>query len=345
MLCSQVYCGRWALSVAVRERECGGLPPANGPGRWPHVAERRARDAGPSARPSFTKARDSIHLQARGLALAGLTSLLTVVGCVFGSGTGAVASVPPSPLPALRLSGSGSALPAVQKLAEAYAREHPEARFHVEGGTNTGGAIRGVLDGTLDIAIGNRLLSAAEAGEPVTYRAFARDAVVFAVHMPNPVSALSSTQVREIYGGALSDWGQLGASPAAIIVLDRDEDESMRRLVLLPLMADRPVEARTTTLSSASDMAFALDRTPNAIGYSSLGLLRILEPRFISVVALDGTVPDRERVVTGLYPWYLTLALIHRDDAPERVLRFVDFALDAEGAQVLAVYGYAPPQR
>ncbi len=44
-------------------------------------------------------------------------------------------------------------MPALQKLAEVYAQKHPEVQFDFQGGTNSGGAIRGVIEGTLELAV------------------------------------------------------------------------------------------------------------------------------------------------------------------------------------------------
>ncbi|MDP9457765.1 MAG: substrate-binding domain-containing protein [Actinomycetota bacterium] len=80
----------------------------------------------------------------------------------------------------VRVSGSGTALPLAEKLAEAYGRDHPEVKLRFDAGTNSGGAIEGVLEGTLELAVANRPLSEDEAGEPLDYLPFARDAVAFA---------------------------------------------------------------------------------------------------------------------------------------------------------------------
>ena len=48
-----------------------------------------------------------------------------------------------TPEPAARVSGSGAVLPLVQRLAEAYREQRPDAQFRFDSGTNSGGAILG----------------------------------------------------------------------------------------------------------------------------------------------------------------------------------------------------------
>ncbi len=234
-------------------------------------------------------------------------------------------------------------MPLAEKLAEAYGREHPEIEFRFDAGTNSGGAIEGVLEGTLDLAVANRPLSEDEAAEPLDYRPFAKDAVAFATRHEGEVEGISTEQARDVYGGELTDWEQLGGSPAPIVVLDRDEDESARKLVLLPLVDGRPVEARTVVLNKASEMIEALGNTPDSLGYASLGLLKERDIPGVRILALDGVVPSPEAVLRDEYPWYLTFGLAHADAAPEGVRDFVEFASGPEGQELVETNGYAKP--
>lgn len=273
------------------------------------------------------------------------TSMLTLAltHCAPGPRRSEAPLATPTPEPALRISGSGSALPLVEKLAEAFGREHASSRFQFDFGTNTGGAIRGLLQRTIDLAIANRPLAEAEAeaGEPLEYHPFARDALGFMLSLPSPVQALSTEQLRDVYGGSLTDWDQIGGPAGPIIVLDRDEDESARRLVLIPFMGSRPVQARTVILSKAPDMVRALDSTPGALGYSPLGLVRTMDAQHVRVLALDGIMPGRASVVQGTYAWHLTLSCIHLRDASLAARRFADFLRTPAARRVMEAYDVA----
>jgi phosphate transport system substrate-binding protein len=264
----------------------------------------------------------------------------------------AVAACRPAPQPqaapdqsveaALRISGSGAALPLVDKLAQEYSRQHPSARFAIDAGTNSGGGIQGVVQGTLDLAVANRPLTDAEGQQTLEVRPFARDAVVFAAHPDHPVPGLSTADVRQVYGGSITDWAQIGGSPAPVLVLDRDPDEPQRSLFLLKLLNGQAPEARTTVLTSARDMLQTLEATSDSLGYSTLALLRIRQPKDVRVLALDGVTPGRQSLTAGTYPWYLTYTLINRPDAPRAVSRFLEFVRGPEGQRVLEQYDAAP---
>jgi len=82
-------------------------------------------------------------------------------------------------------------------------------------------------------------------------------------------------------------------------------------------------------------MLEALERTPNSLGYFSISLLQIMQAQQVQVLSLDGVKPSTEAVAQGKYPWYLTLGLIHRRDAPPAIQSFVDFVFGSKGRQVL----------
>ncbi len=272
---------------------------------------------------------------------AAVVLLWAVTAAACGSGEDTNAPAAASPEPAVRVSGSGTALPLVQKLGEAYLAENPSAQLQFDAGTNSSAAIRGVLQHTLELAVANRQLSEAEAAEPLEEHPFARDATAFAVHLPSLVSGLTTAQVRDIYAGRLTDWSQLGGPAGAIVVLDRDKDESMRKLVLVPVLGADEVTPQAVVLTRAGDMVTALQSTPGSVGYTSAGLVHVLGAPAVRALPLDGVKPDAESVAQGTYPWYLTFRLIEREDAPPEVRRFVEFVLGPKGKQVLEQYGYA----
>lgn len=264
---------------------------------------------------------------------------LAVVGCAT-AGEQEEKDASPSEEVSLRVSGSGTALPLVEKLAEAYSQEHPEIGFQFDPGTNSSGAIEGLLAGNLDLAVANRPLEEDEAEEPLVYSTFAQDAVVFVAYRNEKVEGLSTQQIQDVYSGKVTDWSELGGSAGEIVVLDRDADESARKLVLVPFMDDRPVEARTVVLDRAGEMVEAIKTTPNSIGYSSLGLILKEQDPNLQILALDGVVPTPEAVEDGEYPWYLTFGLIHNDNILEEVREFVAFASGPEGRRIAEENGY-----
>lgn len=285
------------------------------------------------------KVRD-LALQILRRALVCLLFASPLASCTF-SFPQASPSPTPTPVSVIRVSGSGTALPLVQTLAEAYTKKHPDAQFQFLTGTNSGGAITGVITGTLEIAAVNRPLSADEAKEAIAYQPIARDPVVFATHQPNPVQGLTTTQIRDIFAGKITNWGEVGGKPAPIILLDRDKDESARKLGLIPLLNHQEVTARVIVLTSSGDMVKNLDNTQDSLGYCSLGVLQISKPANVKVLAIDGVTPGPASIKNGTYPLSLTLGLVYRRNSPVKVRQFADFVKGHDGRKVLEEHNYA----
>lgn len=251
-----------------------------------------------------------------------------------------------APLPetvVVRVSGSGSASPIVEELAAEFSALHPEVSFEFGSGTNTGGGVQGVADGTLDLGVANRPLKPEEEALGVGYNVFASDAIVFAVRLPNSVTSLTTEQVQSLYSGEATDWSQLGGDSAAVVLLGRDPDESAVKLMFEPVMGDHPVADSLTVLERSSEMLSALDSTPGAIGFTSLGLLRMSDYDSIEAVTLDGVPPTPGSILDGSYRWVTTFALISPPEgASGASAEFLRFVASAEASVILERYGYAP---
>jgi len=265
--------------------------------------------------------------------------LVTLAGC-----SGGTSEADPEQTQQVRVSGSATAVPLVAKLAEEYSRTHPQVRFTFDAGSNSGGAIDAVQAGSLDLAVVNRELEPQEEAGGVAYRSIARDAVAFAVDEDSQLSAVNTRQVRDVYGGRIRDFAGLGSPPRPIVVLDRDADDSARKLVLLPVMGTEPVAAEAAVLAKASEMTNALSGTRGAFGYTAVGYLKISGSTGIRLLALDSVEPTADNVVRGDYPWSLTFGLVTGKQASPELADFVTFSAGPEASDVLTRYGYAPPK-
>lgn len=243
----------------------------------------------------------------------------------------------------VRISGSGSASPIVEELAAEFSASHPGVTFEFGSGTNTGGGVQGVADGTLDLGVANRPLKPEEEALGVGYHPFATDAIVFAVRLPNPVTSLTTDQVRSLYGGLVTDWSQLGGEAAPVFLLGRDPDESAVKLMFEPIMGDQPVAPSLTVLERSNEMLSALDSTPGALGFTSLGLLRLSGYDSIQPLVLDGVEPGPTSIIDGSYRWVSTFALVSPPDgASPTAADFLGFVASADARAILERYGYAP---
>lgn len=246
---------------------------------------------------------------------------------------------------AVHIAGTGTSLPLMRSLAEAYGRGAPDAaRPVVHGSIGSGGGLRALSDGVIDIGLMGIPEGASRDPPPgVELRRIALAAVAVAVHPSVPDRALTSAEVVDLYSGRRSTWSD--GSPVVLLLREEGDSATAAARRSIPGL-DRALEVarragRYPTLITDADMAQALESTPGGVGFHDAGSIH-LEGRAIVETTLDGARPTRQAVEDGSYPIrrFLVLALPTRR-RPE-VQRFVEFVASGIGQGIIAAAGYVP---
>lgn len=124
-------------------------------------------------------------------------------GYISQGGSGAYSGSSPSG--SVTVAGSSSVTPVMEKLKEAYAAVNPNAKIIVQQSDSTTG-ITSVIDGVCDIAMSSRELSDSEISSGLKSITFATDGIAVIVNPQNPVTALTSEEVKAIYTGERTAW-------------------------------------------------------------------------------------------------------------------------------------------
>ena len=105
-------------------------------------------------------------------------------------------------------SGSSSVTPLMEKLAEAYEALNPDVDVQVQQSDSSTG-VTNAIDGTCDIGMASRALDDSETSQGVTSTTIAQDGIAVIVNNSNPITDLTSDQVKSIYVGDLTTWDEL----------------------------------------------------------------------------------------------------------------------------------------
>lgn len=108
------------------------------------------------------------------------------------------------------VSGSSSVTPVMEKLKEAYVAINPDVEIEVQQSDSSTG-VTNTIDGSCDIGMASRELKDSEASEGVTAAVIAMDGIAVIVNNDNPLTDLTSDQVKSIYLGELTKWDELDA--------------------------------------------------------------------------------------------------------------------------------------
>lgn len=104
------------------------------------------------------------------------------------------------------VAGSSSVTPVMEKLKEAYAEVNPNAEIEIQQSDSTTG-MTSVIDGICDIGMASRELKDSEMEAGLTVATIALDGIAVIVNNGNPLEELSSEQVKSIYVGEVTVWG------------------------------------------------------------------------------------------------------------------------------------------
>ncbi|NMD37712.1 MAG: phosphate ABC transporter substrate-binding protein [Christensenellaceae bacterium] len=104
--------------------------------------------------------------------------------------------------------GSSSVTPVMEKLAEAYKAINDKVEIEIQLSDSSTG-VTSAIDGVLDIGMASRALKDSELEKGVTPLVIANDGIALIVNLENTCDDLTVEQVRQIYVGEITSWGEL----------------------------------------------------------------------------------------------------------------------------------------
>lgn len=171
---------------------------------------------------------------------------------------------------------------------------------------------------------------AASRGVELVYVPVGREAFVFFVHENNPVDGLTVDQIRDIYGGQITNWLQVGGRRRVINPVTRLEGSGSQTM-MEAFMGEREI---------AKKSPFAL--TGGAIGFSfRYYMADMVGNESVKMLRVNGVYPDAEHIRDGSYPIVAEFYAIYRADNDNRNIPvLIDWILSPEGQQIIEGSGY-----
>ena len=254
-----------------------------------------------------------------------------------------------------RFDGSTANIPlislVIQRLTGASATEADNA-VRV---TTTPNAYRALIAGDTDLLLvyeANATVKqeVTDSGVKLESHPIGRDALVFFTNDTNPVTSLTTEQLRDIYTGAITNWKQLGGDDIEIVAYQRTEESGSQALLRKYVMGDRAMAKAPSDLIT-DDMGGIIEgvsdyaNTGNALGYSVYYYLaNMYAVAGIRMLGVGDVLPSRETIGTGEYPYGNDFFVIIRADEPadSPARRVMAWLLSPEGTQTVVDAGYVP---
>ena len=241
----------------------------------------------------------------------------------------------------LRIGGTGSAMGAFQHVAVAFQKTHPGIDIRFIYGLGSGGAIKALQAGKLELALSARTLKSDE--RRLHAEELARTPLVIAVASNHPVANISLEDVARAFDGTLTTWSD--GSPLRLIIRSDSDSETTYLRAISPRMNRAVTTAQTRqglhVAITDADAADALEKIPGAIGTSTLALM-VSEQRKLKPLTLDGKSPSVAALARGEYRYFKPVLAVTTTQPPAAVVAFIAFVKSQQGARLLAANGYPP---
>ena len=238
--------------------------------------------------------------------------------------------------------GQGPEQPVIQELAQAYEKRHPGTVIDLEW-DRVLESVAMVKNGQADLVVtGHRDPELREAQ-------VAWDGIAVIVNFTNPLSEVTSGQVRSLFTGEIQRWSAFEGSDARVELIRRTPDqnidsgfeESLGIVGKIP-ESSKPIRSDQKTLASVSgkDNAVSYISLKAALDAQGLGIP-------IRILTIDKVEPGEPTVKEGRYKLRRPVLFLSRKEAHPLVDSFTAFAQSAEGQTILLkMYtAYTPPNQ
>ena len=188
------------------------------------------------------------------------------------------------------------------------------------------------------------LQMAKEAGVELELTPIGYEAFVFIVPREEPVTGLTTQNIRDIYRGAVTDWVELGIEGLGKIVAYQRPENSGSQTALEEIMGDLPLMDAPHYV--VNDMVGIVDNVeyrnlPGAIGYSFRYFVSGMMESDVRMLAIDGIEPALENIRNGSYPFISTLyAVTRRGEANPNVQTLLSWLTGDTAQRLLEASGY-----
>jgi phosphate transport system substrate-binding protein len=267
--------------------------------------------------------------------LSALLGLALVVAC----GGSAKPSIPTADPLAGRYSatGGGGALAAVTALTKRFAELHPGVVWQIDE-TGSDAGVNLTATGSVDFGFTSRALSADESTKVKSVGIGLAGTCVI-VHASNPIKGLTKDQVKQIFGGQITNWKQLGGEDLDIKVFVRESNAATRSSFESYFFGGKATYAKDAT------EVFELEQTLRAVGSfkASIGMAtasnRAATDSTVKLLPIDGVAPTPENLVNGTYKIGRPLLIVFPADQSKlrpAVQAFLEWVRSSEGQRVAA---------
>lgn len=251
------------------------------------------------------------------------------------------AAAAPAGAEAIRIGGTGGAIPLLQRAVAPFAADSGD-ELDVVPNLGSSGAIFALANNVLDVVVAARPLNAEEAGLGLVAVPFARTALVFVTSRTEPEN-LTSTRIVDIFDSANPTWSD--GSRISVILRTRLDADTVLMAQAFPGLAAAVDKARRQShlpvAPTDQDNADMAERMPGSFVQAGLSQI-VAEKRALQLIAIDGVAPSLDALESGRYPYEKPFYLVYAAARPGAADKLLAFLRSPPGHQVLRDTGNLP---
>ncbi len=203
-------------------------------------------------------------------------------------------------------------------------------KIGVSGG-GSGGGIKAVLNGVVDIGMVSRDLRQDELGLGLQVYNIGWTAVAIIVNKGINIDNLTSQEIRDIMTGRIKNWKEVGGPdlPVRVILCTKGcaSREKFQEIIVKDEYLDGAIVTPENTIS---------DTVANTTGGIAPAGLVAIDRSKVRILKIDGIYPSLENIRAKKYQ----INLITKGPAQGRVKEFIDFMLSPEGQEIVKRNGF-----
>jgi phosphate transport system substrate-binding protein len=273
----------------------------------------------------------------RSILLIGIFSCVVFPGnMTFAAGNGGT----------LVIGGTGGALGGMKQVARVFQEKHPGITVKFVPSLGSGGGIKAVLAGSLDLALSSRPITDSERGQGATAIEYGRTPFVFAAGQSRKATSLSLPQVARIYAGETQTWPD--GTPLRLVLRPASDTDMLFLKAMSPEMDQAVGKALSRegmlVATTDQDNADTLAGVQGAFGATTLAQI-LSEKRHLNPLPLDNVTPDLKSLASGRYPYSKSFYAITAPASSPAARSFLDFLQSPAGRAILTRTGHLAPAR
>ena len=178
------------------------------------------------------------------------------------------------------------------------------------------------------------------------YTPIGTEAFVFFVHKDNPITNLTTKQIKDIYSGKITNWKDVGGKNEKIAAFQRNEGSGsqsmLKRFMGDTPITDAPTEMVNDLMAGIIKQVADYKSKTNSIGFSFRYYVEgIIKNPDIKMISIDGAAPTSENIRNGSYPILTPIyAVTYKENQNSNVDKLLEWILSDEGQYIINETGY-----